>query len=115
MLSASNRLRKKVEVERVLFKGKQAGNQFFFLRYYKQSVKSELSSARATVVVGKKFHNKAVKRNRIKRQVRHILRGIITQPKNSGIDFAVIVKKQAEGASYLELKKSLNGLFIYRK
>jgi ribonuclease P protein component len=72
MLSAENRLRKKIEVERALRKGKSVFDDACGFRF----IKNDMNFSRATVVVGTKLSKKAVVRNRLKRQYRDILRQI---------------------------------------
>jgi len=79
------RLRKKWEVKRVLVKGKQVQDIWWRIFYFKNFYKIP----RITIIVGKKYHKSAVKRNKLKRKVREFLHHSILSWEQ-GIDLVIM-------------------------
>jgi len=101
MLLLKNRLRKKQEFEEVYKKGKSFSFENITLRF----VKNKLECSRIGFVVSGKFSKKAVERNKIKRQLRAILRKNI-QLLDSGLDI-VIIPKKGKPISYFLLQENV--------
>lgn len=100
MLLLKNRLRKKQEFENVFKKGKS----FFCENISLRIVNNDLKSSRIGIVVSGKFSKKAVERNRIKRQLREVLRKILPMLK-AGEDIVVTpLKKKKESVQDLQAK-----------
>lgn len=60
-------------------------------------------------VVGLKVSKSAVKRNRLKRQMREVVRLLLKDGKiNSGYLIAIIAKDEALGAEYSDIEKSIH-------
>ena len=94
------RVKKSSEIEGIIKKRQSKGNKYFVL--YK-SENHENSHFRFAVSVSKKFGN-AVKRNKIKRQIREIFskKAIIDH-----YDIFVVVKNGARSLVFTEIEKSL--------
>jgi len=70
MLANQHRLRKKSEIERVLRFGRGVSNERFGLKL----AKNDLGVTRFAFAVGLKVSKSAVKRNRLRRQMREVVR-----------------------------------------
>jgi ribonuclease P protein component len=101
MLLLKNRLRKKQEFENVYKKGKSFSFENINVRF----VKNNLGHSRIGLVVSGKFSKKAVERNKIKRQLRTILRKniLLLTP---GVD-AVLIPKKGKKISYQILRENV--------
>ena len=97
------RVKKSSEIESIIKKRQSKGNQYFVL--YK-SENHENSHFRFAVSVSKKFGN-AVKRNKIKRQIREI---ISKKEVIDHYDIFVVVKNNANSLHFAEIKKSIDWL-----
>jgi ribonuclease P protein component len=98
MLPAKNRLVKRKDFEIVHRSGK-----FFSLSLLALKVCANgQAQTRVGLVVGIKFSKKAVERNRIKRQLREIVRLNLDKMK-PGFDVVLIVKKTREEPDFTEL------------
>ena len=97
------RVKKSSEIESIIKKRQSKGNQYFVL--YK-SENHENSHFRFAVSVSKKFGN-AVKRNKIKRQIREI---ISKKEVIDHYDIFVVVKNNANSLLFAEIKKSIDWL-----
>lgn len=89
------------DFEQIMHKGKFFKNQHYIL--YRK--KSERNIYRFGISVGKKISNKAVIRNKLKRQ----LKSIIDNHKNlyqNDQDYIIIMKRSSLDSSYQELEKS---------
>lgn len=86
----------------VLRKGQKGGTAYFRLRW----LINRNHNHRLAVVVGRKFSNKAVRRNKIKRQVRAILANELAKLKK--LDLVVYVNSQAADLNYSQLKQELD-------
>ncbi|MCA9388944.1 ribonuclease P protein component [Candidatus Berkelbacteria bacterium] len=85
----------------VLRKGQKGSTPFFRLRW-QANLKGQ---HRVAVVVSRKFSTKAVRRNRIKRQVRALLTNEL--PSLKKIDLVIYVNQQAYGKNYQDLTAEL--------
>ncbi len=107
MLSPINQLKKKNDFDRVFKAGRGFKENFLFLKI----VKNNLKNSRFGFVVSKKFSNKAVVRNKIKRRLREAVK-INLQNIKGGIDVVVMVIPGLSVNDFWELeglvKKLLN-------
>ena len=72
-LNKESSLKSKAEIEKVFGFGKKVSNKYLSV-YFLNSQSSSEAPKKVAVVVGKKTHARAVKRNKIKRLLRHCLR-----------------------------------------
>lgn len=102
------RIKKKSEID-ALFNGKNKKGDSYFTIYKKERV--ENVNFRFAMSIGKKYGN-AVERNKIKRQIRSIIR--LNQKRIiSNIDFVIVIKPQANILKYDEINKSI--LYLLKK
>lgn len=73
MFSQKNRLAKSKDINLVYSHGRSFFNPYFTIKYGK----SPLAVPRFTVVVSTKVAKRATERNRIKRQIREVLKGLL--------------------------------------
>ena len=99
-------LKSKTDFDHVYEKGKIFGNRNFTLRY----VKNGKDANRLGIVVSKKVSNRAVHRNRIRRQIREAYRSTENAVKQ-GYDLIITDKPSCLGEDYSVLSRSLNHLF----
>jgi len=71
--------------------------------------KNGLKESRFAVVVGTKVSKKAVVRNRLRRQIREMIRLRLNEAK-PGYDLVLVVKKEALGKTGSELEKEIKKL-----
>jgi ribonuclease P protein component len=109
MLVSKNRLRKKSDIDNVFKKGKTVTGDFIFLR----AVKNNLDINRFAFVVSAKISKRAVVRNKIKRQLREIIKKNILKTKQ-GIDFVLIVKPQIINRKFEDIEKEINAIFSFK-
>lgn len=103
-------IKKKSEIDNLFTSNVKRGDSYFtiFLKESKSNVNFKFAMS-----IGKKFGN-AVKRNKIKRQVRSIIREN-KEKINSKINFVIVIKPKANILSYKEINKSLTSLLIRLK
>jgi len=106
MLPKKNRLKKKKDFERVFKTGKGHKEDFLFLKI----VENNLKISRFGFVVSKKFSKKALIRNRIKRQLRELVKLKLSKIKK-GIDGVILVIPDLRDKDFLELEEIINKLF----
>lgn len=106
MLKAQYRLRKTKDIEAVLKRGKG----FFGGKIAVKLAKNGLKNSRFAVVVGVKVSKSAVKRNRLRRQLREIIRLELDELK-PGYDVMVMARPKSLELDYHELKKELDKAF----
>ncbi|HCD73371.1 MAG TPA: ribonuclease P protein component [Helicobacter sp.] len=99
------RVKKNTEIEAILKKKRYSSNPYFSLYVKKQD---ETNHFRYAISVSKKIGN-AVVRNKLKRQIRSIIRVVCFK---DGYDFFIIARPKILGTSYLEKKQALLNLFI---
>lgn len=92
MLPFQNRLTKKKDIEAVF----KYGNFFSFGDISLKVSENKLKETKIGIVVGLKFSKKAVERNRVKRQIREIIRAKLNRIR-SGFDIILIPKKSEKG------------------
>jgi ribonuclease P protein component len=105
MLKSANRLKKKKDFERVSKQGKTISQAFLVLKFFKNN--QELS--RVGIVVSKKVSNKAVVRNKIKRQLRAIMKDLIGQIK-PGYDLVFFTRPSASQKDFESIAQVVNNL-----
>lgn len=97
------RVKKGTEIEAIVKHRKSAGNQYFVV-YKKEN--HETDHFRFAVSVPKKY-GIAVKRNKVKRQIREIVAKLDIVP---NVDVFVVVKKSANVLRFPDIKASIEGL-----
>lgn len=102
MLSEENRLRKEKEIEQIFKLGKSVFDPLCGFKF----LKNNQITSRFAVVVGTKVSKSAVIRNRLRRQIREVLRLNLGAIK-TGFDFVFIVRPEAKGAKYQDLEKRI--------
>jgi ribonuclease P protein component len=105
MLAKQYRLQKDRDFESVFKKGKTLSDKFLFLKVKK----NDLQVSRFGLIIGKKISNKAVIRNRLKRQLREIIKNNLFNIK-PGFDIVVITKSEIINKNYQEIKNDLEKL-----
>ena len=102
MLPQANRLRKQKDFDAVFQRGRAAGNEFFNLKFHpNQQVVSRFG-----LVVSGQVSKRAVRRNRLRRQIIEILRAVWPNIK-PGLDIVIVVKPATLKINAPELKQSL--------
>lgn len=99
MLPQTNRLRKEKDVERVFKTGKSVFDPVCGFKF----LPNGLPVSRFAIMVGTKVSKSAVKRNRLRRQIREIIRLNLSKIK-IGLDFAFIVRPEAKEVDYKVLE-----------
>lgn len=100
------RLLKERDFKRVLNKG-----QFFFSKELTfKFLKNNLDLSRFGFIISNKVSKKATTRNRIKRQLREIIRLKLKEIRG-GYDFLIIAKPEILKKTYSEMDKSLLTIF----
>lgn len=102
MFKRENRLRKQNDFDRVFKKGKSSYDKILGVKF----VLNEQAENRYGVIVSTKISKKAVKRNRLKRQIREAVKAVEPDLRK-GLDIVVIVLPGASDKDYRELKASL--------
>ena len=102
MLPAPHRLRGDANFTRLL----KHGRRFFTPRMMLRIVPNDDRLSRFAFVVSTRVHKKAVHRNRIKRQMREIVRKELPNIRG-GYDGLIAVKKEALALTFQELQSEL--------
>tara|TARA_Y100000310_G_C20700403_1_gene829216 strand:+ start:6501 stop:7001 length:501 start_codon:yes stop_codon:yes gene_type:complete len=106
MLPQKNRLKRKKDFETVFKKGEGIKEGFLFLKF----LPSKLKGIRFGFVVSEKVSKKAAVRNRVKRQLREIIRPQI--PKiDKGVDCVLITRPGIEEENFKDVKEAIDKLF----
>jgi len=92
MLPSQNRLTKRKDIEAVF----RHGNFFSFGDISLRVSENKSKETRIGIIAGLKFSKKAIERNRIKRQIREIIRAKSGQIKK-GFDVVIMPKKPYKG------------------
>ena len=100
MLNAKNRLKKRKEFAYIYKKGTKIYGQHLCIFF----VPSKISTPRIGFSVGNKV-GKAVTRNKLKRQLRHIMREFVPQIHN--INIVVLVYPEIIGSTYTQLRDNI--------
>ena len=104
-LSSDRRLRRSSDFYKVLTKGRRAANGILLMA----AVESDRDSNRYGLAVSKRVGG-AVVRNRLKRRLRELLRGLDAAVIGGQWDVVVTARPAAAGVSYQELGGSLERL-----
>ncbi len=108
MFPRVHKITKKAEVEKLAKTGKRLASVFFIIKYKPNS----LDLSRWIIIVSTKVSKKAVKRNRLRRQIKEIIRiGLLEDNINS--DIMIVAKDNALNADFSALKDDL--LQLYKK
>ena len=103
MLKPANRLKKKKDFDRVFKQGRPCFNRLLGLK----AIKNNLPDSRFGIVVSAKVSKQAVIRNKIKRQIRSILKKAAPELK-TGYDYLVVACPAINGEKYLTIEKNLD-------
>jgi len=106
MLSSTNRLRKKKDIEKVFEKGKRFKEDFLILKIKRNA----LSQTRFGFIVSQKVSKKATLRNKIKRRLREIVSKKMGKLQK-GLDALLIACPGLEIKDFWEVDETLNKLF----
>jgi ribonuclease P protein component len=104
-VSKKSVIKKSSEIKTILQTGRYVSNQFFKIAYRP----SANEQSRWAVLIGRRY-GKAVERNRIKRQLREILRGV-TPRLGSRVDLLVIPKRTEGGLSFKLMEDKVHHCF----
>lgn len=109
MLKIENRLKKKKEFDRVFRFSRPIYSQNFAIRFIKRT--NADFPTRFGFVISNKIDKRSTKRNALKRQLREIVRGLISCFQ-SGYDVVVVVKQNFNFPyNHEEIKNQLEELF----
>jgi ribonuclease P protein component len=103
-LNKKNRLKKERDFENVFKKGKAVKGGFLFIKY----IKNDLDLLRFGFVVSTKVAKKAVERNRVKRILSEIVRGVIKDL--HGYDIIVFATHRIVEASKDDIERDMMGV-----
>lgn len=102
MFSQENRLRHEKDIKALFLKGKSAFGVLVGVKFRA----NRLPVSRFAVVIGTKVSKKAVVRNRLRRQVREIIKKHLSEIA-FGYDVALLIKKEAIGKKSREIEEEL--------
>lgn len=102
MLKAQYRLSKTKDIERVLKNGRGAGSASISIK----AAPNKLKHSRFAFVVGLKVSKSAVRRNRIRRQMREVVR-LHLDAIAPGHDVMVMARPKARDIDYKEIEKEI--------
>jgi ribonuclease P protein component len=108
MLPSKNRLTREKDFKKISTSGKS----FFSPLFRVKIIKNNLEQSRFGFVISTKVSKKAVERNRLKRQLREIIR-LNLDKVTPGFDVMISVNSKTLKESYQELENKL--LFLLRK
>lgn len=106
MLSEKNRLRSRKDIEAVVLQKQGVFDPVCGIKYRLNN----LAVTRVAVVAGTKVSLLAVKRNRVKRQYRHLIREILPKIK-PGFDIILLTSKPALELDYGQKRERLAKVF----
>jgi ribonuclease P protein component len=106
MLAKENRLRKTKDFEKVFKKGKAYKEDFLFIKI----IENDLEESRFGFVVSKKFSKKALDRNKIKRQLRGLIKLKLSNVKK-GLDVIILVIPGSKKQDFSQLSKTIDKIF----
>ncbi len=108
-LPQKNRLKHRQDFKLVYVQGRQHRTVHLILRSRKSNILSDIPS-RIGIVISQKVSKNAVVRNRIKRQIRAVVRPWLKQIANNW-QLVIIVRPQAPECNYEHFLRELNELF----
>jgi len=106
MLPKINRLTKDKDFDNVFKNGKSSYDKLIGVK----AIKNQLENSRFGILVSTKVSKKAVERNKIKRQIREIVRLQLDAIKPC-YDVVIVTLPAILGKSYQEIKRSVSGHF----
>ena len=106
MLKKQNQLTKDKEFDNVFKNGKSSYDQALGVKV----IANKLNDSRFGILVSTKISKKAVERNRLKRQIREVIRLSLNEIK-SGYDFIIITLPSVLGKTSQEIEESLKNHF----
>jgi len=102
-MERARRLRKGTEFDTAYSKGTVVGSSLFAVRF----IENGAGETRWGFAVGKRIAKKAVDRNRAKRRIREIARGLeVVQ----GVDIIIVARAPSLTATHVQLADGLRGL-----
>ena len=104
-----NSLKRQNDFKHVFKKGEVFGNRTFVMYFLKNTLREN----RVGIIVSKKISNKAVIRNRIRRQIKEAYR-LNEENFLEGYDIILIARESIKKTEYQKIEKSLMHLF-YKK
>lgn len=119
MLSRPHRLTRTRDFELLFAQGRFAGGAFVTLKFWKIVPEFEPRRELTTqdlkigILVSKKVSKRAVIRNRLKRQIREILRGVLREKKiPAGYLLVFSVKAEAKGQTFAALEADVKAVLL---
>ena len=106
MLTQKNRLKKRKDIENVFKKGKTIAGRLVFLKL----LKNKLDFNRFALIVSLKISKKAVVRNKIRRQLRALIKDSLSDIK-TGFDILIIAKPEIIDKNYQEIENDIEKIF----
>ena len=111
MLPRKNRLSLRTELHRIQKEGKIYHSPFFGLLVNKRSeIKDQRLESRFGLIVSKKVHKRAVKRNRVKRLLRESVRLLLPKVK-PGFDAVFLTKKKILEEDFSAVSQTVSRVF----
>jgi ribonuclease P protein component len=106
MLAKENRLRKTNDFDKVFKKGRAYKEDFLFVKI----AENGLEDSRFGFVVSKKFSKKALDRNKIKRQLRGLIKLKLPNIKK-GLDIIILVIPGLKDQDFSQLSGTIDKIF----
>lgn len=97
-------LKKNLDIKNLFHKGRFISNSLLIFKYQNNN----LNKTRFAISVNKKIFRTAVIRNKIKRQIRHIMREL---NEYKSVDILIIIKNGYLSQDFLDIKKSFESLY----
>lgn len=98
------RVKKSTEIDAIIHNKQSVGNKFFVV-YYKENDKPHF---RFSLSIGKKYGN-AVRRNKIKRQIRAIISSLQI---DHTLDLVIVIKKNAQNLLFIDIESHIKNLIL---
>ncbi len=109
MLPKENRLKKETDFDKVHRKGLFFPGKHLVIK----TLSNSLENSRLGIVISKKISKKATDRNKIKRQIREILRLALKEDRiKPGFDVIIIVKASIISENYDSIEKNMVDIFF---
>jgi len=110
MLAKSQRLARDKDFAKIFKSGKSCYGKFFGIK----AAANERGANRYGIIISAKVSKKAIERNKLKRQVREVIRRL-DKKLISGVDLAVVVLPAALGRSFKSIGDELKMIFTKLK